>query len=214
MDVKVKKLEEFYGKDIILADRKLVETQSDKILSPAKDQDVVLLIVGDPLFATTHSDLILRAKDFGVKVRVIHNVSIFNAVSDTGLSLYNFGKVASIPFVDGDWEVNTPYEVLKSNSDLHTLFLFDLKLDQDEFMNINEAIEFLEKCEERKKEGLIKPETLVVACSNMGSEKQEIKVGTLEEIKKMKFRKFPQCMIFPGKMHFIEEQMLDLFRSK
>jgi len=48
------------------------------------------------MFATTHSDLVLRARDFNVKVKIIHNTSVFNTIADTGLSLYNFGKVASI----------------------------------------------------------------------------------------------------------------------
>lgn len=40
--------EEFYGKELILADRDMVETQSDEILHGADTQDVSLLVVGDP----------------------------------------------------------------------------------------------------------------------------------------------------------------------
>jgi len=212
LNVSSKALEEFYGKDIILADRKLVETQSDKILEPAKKQNVALLVVGDPMFATTHSDLVLRARDFNVKVKIIHNTSVFNTIADTGLSLYNFGKVASIPFTDDKWEVNTPYNVLKENKDLHTLFLFDLRPEKNEFMTINQAIKFLEDCERRLAGGLIHDDLFLVACSSLGTDNQQIKAGILKELKTMKFRKFPQCLIIPGKMHFVEEQMLELFK--
>jgi diphthine synthase len=41
--------EAYYGKELILADRDMVETQSDDILRDADKEDVALLIVGDPL---------------------------------------------------------------------------------------------------------------------------------------------------------------------
>lgn len=43
-----KKKEAFYEKPLILADREMVETQSDEILYNADTEDVSLLVVGDP----------------------------------------------------------------------------------------------------------------------------------------------------------------------
>lgn len=43
--------------------------------------------------ATTHSDLLLRAKEKGVTVKVVHNASILTAVGACGLHLYRFGQV-------------------------------------------------------------------------------------------------------------------------
>ena len=40
--------EAFYGKPVILADRDMVETDSDAILRDADTQDVAFLVVGDP----------------------------------------------------------------------------------------------------------------------------------------------------------------------
>lgn len=40
--------ESFYGKPIITAYRETVETESDEILRGAKEEDVALLVVGDP----------------------------------------------------------------------------------------------------------------------------------------------------------------------
>ena len=52
------KLEEYYGKKIILADREMIEIGFDKeILEKAKSSKVSLLVVGDPFSATTHIDL-------------------------------------------------------------------------------------------------------------------------------------------------------------
>jgi diphthine synthase len=40
--------ENFYGKELIVADRDLVETGSDEILKGAEKENVSLLVVGDP----------------------------------------------------------------------------------------------------------------------------------------------------------------------
>ena len=40
--------EAFYGKELILADRDMVETDSESILRDADKEDVALLVVGDP----------------------------------------------------------------------------------------------------------------------------------------------------------------------
>ena len=87
----VKSLEKFYNKKIILADRKIVEQEAEKtILANAKTKNVSLLVVGDTLSATTHIDLLKRARDLGIKVNIVHNASILTAVAETGLQLYKF----------------------------------------------------------------------------------------------------------------------------
>ena len=62
-------------------------------MDESKDLEIAFLVVGDPFGATTHSDLVLRAKEKGVKVSVVHNASIMSAVGCCGLQLYNFGFV-------------------------------------------------------------------------------------------------------------------------
>lgn len=56
-------LEKAYAKPIVVADRTVVESEAERIYLPAKDKDVCFLVVGDPLCATTHTDIILRAKE-------------------------------------------------------------------------------------------------------------------------------------------------------
>jgi len=101
LGVSKEKLEEYYGKEIIEADREKVEQFSDDIIEHAKTKVVAFLVVGDPFGATTHIDFILRARSKNVKVEVIHNASIMNAIGCTGLYLYNFGRTISIVFLDG-----------------------------------------------------------------------------------------------------------------
>ncbi len=197
------KLEKLYGKKIILASRTLVENK-DEIIDNAKNKEVSFLVIGDVFGATTHVGLLQRAKQKKIKVNIIHNTSVLNAVGETGLSLYNFGKVTSIPFDNKD--VVSPIKALKDNQKigLHTLFLFDLNPDEDKFMSVNQAIEYLIK-------NKVNSNTLAIACCGLGSEKQIIKPGKLKDLKEKKFDVYPQCLIIPGKMHFLEEEFLELF---
>ena len=103
--------------------------EPDELFMLAKQSLVALLVVGDPLQATTHVDLQLRAQDAGIDCRVIHGISITTVVTGAiGLSNYKFGRQTTLTYPYGDWIATSPLEVLASNreQDLHTLALLDL----------------------------------------------------------------------------------------
>jgi diphthine synthase len=205
-------LEKSYGKKIIPADRDLVEKKAEStILKDAKTKNVAFLVIGDVFGATTHTDLKIRAMDAGIKVKVIHNASILNAVGITGLELYKFGKVTSIPFDNKN--VETPYEVLEGNKKLglHTLFLLDLKPKEKRFMTIKEAIEYLLKVEKKNSKKIFLEETNCIGCARLGSDNPVIKSGYAKELLKKDFGKPPYCLIVPGELHFMEEEALEKF---
>lgn len=97
------RLEALYGKEVVVADREMVENDADLILEGADEVDVAFLVVGDPFGATTHTDLQLRARERGIPVRVVHNASVMNAVGACGLQLYRFGESVSIVFFTDTW---------------------------------------------------------------------------------------------------------------
>ncbi|KAH0588693.1 diphthine synthase [Termitomyces sp. 'cryptogamus'] len=132
------RLEAFYGKELILADRDTVETQSDEILHNADKEDVCLLVVGDPFGATTHTDIVLRARALKIPTRVIHNASIMNAIGASGLQLYNFGQTVSLVFFTETWKPDSFYDRIKENADvgLHTLVLLDIKVKEQSDENL------------------------------------------------------------------------------
>ena len=208
----LKKLEKVIKKKVILADREVVESKIDDILDAAKKKDVVFLLVGDVFAATTHIDIILRARKKKIKVKIIHNASILTAVAETGLSLYKFGKIASIPFGVPGWKVESPYNLLKENKNAHTLFLLDLHPKEKKFMSFSQAIEFLLNIEGEKKENRFTEETLCIGCAALGSEKQKIVVGAAKEVMKEKVSIVAQCLIVPGELHFVEKEALDFYR--
>jgi len=195
------RLESFYEKPIILADRDMVETQSDEILANAEKEDVSLLVVGDPFGATTHTDIILRARALKIPTQVIHNASIMNAVGACGLQLYNFGQSVSLVFFTDTWKPDSFYDRIKQNADLgmHTLVLLDIKVkEQSEenlargrkiyepprYMSIPLAVSQLIETELTRQTGILDPNTtLAIALSRVGGgSDQRIIAGTLHEL--------------------------------
>ena len=214
LQTSTEKLEKFYEKKIILAPREVTEQGAEKIISEAKKKDVAFLIVGDPFSATTHVELYKLAREKGILVKVIHNTSVLTAIGITGLQLYKFGRTTSIPFIEDHPNLETPYKILQQNQylDMHTLFLLDLKPEEKRFMTVNEALIILESIEKRKKENIITKDLLVVGCARLGSDDFVVKAGKLSDVKKFEFGKPPHCLIIPGKMHFVEEEMMGMWK--
>ncbi|WVQ93313.1 diphthine synthase [Kwoniella sp. CBS 9459] len=136
--VEKEKLEAFYGKEVITATRELVELEADEILRDADKVDVAFLVVGDPLGATTHTDLLLRAKSLGLPTEVIHNASIITALGSTGLQMYSFGQTLSLVFYTETWRPDSWYLRLEENLRLgvHTLVLLDIKVREQSEENM------------------------------------------------------------------------------
>jgi diphthine synthase len=202
LQCRVEDLEKLYGKKIIVAGRDMVEKKAEEtILKDARENDAAFLVIGDAFGATTHTDLRMRALDAGIRVHIINNASILNAVGVTGLELYKFGKTTSIPFDNGN--VKTPFEVLKENQKmgLHTLFLLDLNPKENRYMTANNAIEYL------LKQGL-PDESICIGCARIGSDSPMIKSGKAKDLLDSDFGDAPHCLIVPGKLHFMEEEAL------
>ena len=210
----VKDLEKLYGKKIESANRQFVEDAS-QILAEAKDQNVALLVIGDPLCATTHWDILQRAKEQKIKTEVIHNASVINAVGATGLQVYKFGKTTSIPFPRENYEPETFYNVIKENKSIgaHTLILLDLDPENNRFMSVNEAIELLRKIERKRNEKVFLPKDWCIGVARLGSKNQKILAGTVTEISDADFGPAPHALIVPGALHFLEEEALKQQKS-
>ncbi|CCH59930.1 hypothetical protein TBLA_0C01150 [Henningerozyma blattae CBS 6284] len=199
MAASLEELEEYYGKPVILADRELVESGSEEILHDARTQDVAFLVVGDVFGATTHTDLVLRAKRESIPVEVIHNASVMNAVGSCGLQLYNFGQTVSMVFFTESWKPDSWYDKIWENRKigLHTLVLLDIKVKEQSienmargrliyepprYMSISQCCEQLLEIEDARGTIAYTPNTPAVAISRLGSSTQTFKAGTIEEL--------------------------------
>ena len=213
LNVPVSKLEKFYGKKIILANRDMVEKKADEILDKATLKNVAFLVVGDVFSATTHSDLYLRAKEKKIDIEIIHNTSIMTAVGQLGLELYKYGKTTSMPFFEPSFKPESPYYAIKQNkeNDLHTLVLLDIKKDLNKYMTVNVALKQLLEIEDKRKEKVIMDNMKVIGCARLGSSNPTIKYSTIFELLGFDFGEPLHCLVIPGKLHFIEEDMLKLY---
>lgn len=208
---KISDLESFYGKTIIPAYRDLLE--SDQLVEEAKKSNVVLLVVGDALSATTHIDLLLQAKNKDIEICVVYNASILTAVGITGLQLYKFGKTTSIPFWKENYKPENFYDVLSQNKSIHAHTLCLLDITKEKCMTINEAISLLLTVEEKRKKKIFSEDSLCVACSRIGFKDQKIFTGSAKELMKKDFGEPLHCLIVVGNLHFIEEEAISRFKN-
>ena len=209
---------------MILADREMVESQSDEILKDADTKDVAFLVVGDPFSATTHTDLALRCRqhDPPIPTRTLPNASILTAVGATGLSLYNFGQTVSMVFFTDTWKPSSFYDRIAENASLgfHTLMLLDIKVKEPDlqamargkivyekprFMSVAQCASQMLEIEEEREQGIYNKDALVVGVARLGSEDQEIAAGTLEELSTADLGRPLHSLVLCGKrMHEME----------
>eukprot|EP00041_Stephanoeca_diplocostata_P015093 m.286056 g.286056 ORF g.286056 m.286056 type:complete len:284 (-) comp19920_c0_seq9:2763-3614(-) len=223
------KLSEFYGVEVTIADRELIEQGADSFLNKAKDDDVALLVVGDPFGATTHTDLFTRCREQGIPVEVVHNASIMNAVGCCGLQLYNFGRTVSIVFFKDNWRPTSFYPKIMHNTvpKLHTLLLLDIKVKEqtDEnlirgrkiyepprYMTINQCIAQLLEVEEEMKGGACTPDALAVGVARVGHKSQQVVYGTLAELQTVDFGAPLHSLVLVGETDLVEQEMLDAYK--
>ncbi len=197
---KIDELEKNFGRKLDILERK--EVESDKLVKEAKKEDIALLVYGCPLFATTHLSLLMEAKKAKVKTRVIYAASVFDAVAESGLELYKFGKITSMPKWQGEkFRPMSFMDIVKQNESIgaHSLILTDIGLKLDE------AISELEASASEKN---IKLDKIVVA-SRLGTEENKF---FYDNPKKFKTKRVsaPFCIIIPASnLHFLEKEALE-----
>ena len=208
----IRKLEEMIGKAVQIVSRRVLEEEEGKLIfEEAKKGKVVFLVPGDPLIATTHVDLRIRAEKQGIRTRVIHGASAVSAVRGiSGLQNYKFGKAVTIPFSEQGFVSETPYNVIRENKKmgLHTMCYLDIKAEEQRYLTVNEALQTLLELEKQKKQQLITPKTLVIGVARAGSYEPVVKAGYLEEVINYDFGAPPHTLIVPGKLHFMEAEAL------
>lgn len=230
LNINLENLSKFYGKEITLADREMIENDFDDIImEKAKDSQVALLVVGDPFSATTHMDLFMRCMKSNVKVEVMNNASIMNSCGVTGMSLYRFGETVTIPFFTKTWRPYSFYEKICRNleNDFHTLVLLDIKVKEiseenlvrgkkiyepPRFMTVNTALEQLLECEEHYKKGMITEDTFVYGIARIGSPSQCIKSGKIRDLIKFDFGgPLHSVVICAPNLHSMEKEVFEFY---
>jgi len=200
-------LKTFHGVEIEGRTRAGVEQDPAPILDAAAARQAVFLVGGDPLVATTHIDLRLRAQDRGIDTQVVHGTSAQTAAcSLTGLQNYRFGKATTLPFPGsrGPAVPDSVLETLAENRarDLHTLVYLDIAAAEERYLTADLAADVLAETH---------PDTLGVAVARAGSVEPIVTADHLTDLAHRCYGDPLHLLVIPGSLHEIEAEALRAF---
>lgn len=197
------------GKEIHHVRREFVE-DGRRILEHARDSNVALVCSGDPMVATTHQDLRVRAIHLGIQTKIIHGSSILCALSgELGLSSYSFGKTVTMIRSPMHY---TAYLTIYQNllRGLHTALLLEWDEAERFFLSPSEAVTGLLDAEKDLKYGIITADTLLLGISEVGKEDRNPRITSCAfgDALSRDFGIPPLTLVVPGKLHFTETEAL------
>jgi diphthine synthase len=205
-------IERELDKRVVLLSRDEVESGAERVLAAAAEHRVAFLTAGDPMTATTHQDLRLRAEQRGIPVRIVHGVRIqVAAAGAAGLQSYKFGRTTTVVFPQPNFNPVSPYEAVRDNRvrGLHSLVLLDLRADENRYMTAAQGIDVLLGHEEDRREGALLPETEIVALARVGSDDERVAYGAARRLREADLGPPLHCLIVPGDLHFAEKEALE-----
>ena len=205
-------LNKLVGKEVRVLSRRDVEEDAEEvILSKAISRKVGFLVPGDPMVATTHIDLYLRAHKAGIRTRIVHAASVVSAAAgEMGLQTYKFGRTITVPT---SWQGEFPesvYTTIKNNQalGLHSLVLLEIDTENKRHISIAHALKQLSSISGKRSENVINSETLVVGIARLEAPDMIVRAGTVAEVAQVDFGEPPFALIFPGSLHFVEAEAL------
>lgn len=202
-------LEDATRRKVIAIGREAVES-GERILEQAASSRVALAVQGDPMIATTHTELRVRAISRGINTSVIHAATIPSAAaSESGLHFYKFGGAVTFTLVSANHHQEV-YQSVHRNllAGSHTLLLLEFDVDKGSGVEPAFVFERLLAAERNFKRGVLRDGTFAVVLSRVGMEDQAIWGGTIGNPGREAFGHPPHCVIIPGPLHFTEAEAL------
>lgn len=210
-DIDLQGLNSLLGREVRPVQRWFVE-DGREILEAAKTKEVALVTYGDPLIATTHSELRSRAARNSVKTAVLHSASgIASIMGETGLHAYKFGRMVTM-MSEPQSAVsvyNTIFENLLAGS--HTLILTEYSHDESKepfFLDPASVFRMLLDVERDQKHQIFSSDTFAIVASRVGMADQRIISGMVGSLAKVEFGAGPHSVIVTGSLHFTESEAL------
>ena len=191
-----------------------------EILKNSLEKIVCILIYGDPLIATTYTELLVRAKKQRVPYKVIHASSgISSLIGESGLHYYKFGK--TVTMMSDSMSSITVYNALYNNMclGLHTLILteynndkrnIDFTFDNDPFfLSPKKVFELLLDRENELKLLDFSKDSFAIVASEIGTDHSKIICGKIKSLLNYQFKFGFNSIIIPGRLHFTEIDCLE-----
>ena len=198
----------FHDVELDVLEREDVETAPEPVLEAAADGDAVVLVGGDPLVATTHVDLRLRAAERDIETRIVHGVSIASAAPAlSGLQNYRFGKATTLPF-PGTFPDPVPESVRGTiadnlERDLHTLVFLDIDRGEG-YLAADVAAEALASTFDDR---------LGIALARVGSDDPAVVADRLDRLADRDLGDPLHVLILPAALHEMEVAALSTFAN-
>ncbi len=211
----IEKLEQEKNKiQVEFVERWLVEDGRD-ILKNTIEKNISILVYGDPLIATTYTDLLSTASKRGIKYEIIHSASgIISLIGESGLHYYKFGKMVTM--MSDPMSSITVYDTIYNNLclGLHTLILTEYNNDKTIDKNLSRQMPFylnpkkvFELLIEREKELKLlnlTENSFAMIASKIGTKDSKILSGKIKSLYNIQFDDGFNSVIIPGNFHFSE----------
>jgi diphthine synthase len=199
--------------DIILPVQRWFVEDGRELIEQSKIKNIALLTYGDPLIATTFTELHVRAVKRSIKVKIIHAASgITSLIGETGLHIYKFGR--TVTMMSGFQSYISVYNTILDNllAGNHTLVLTEYANNNDNLFFLD-PIYFFERmlqAEEDTRYGAFSQDTFVIVASRVGTEQQRIESGKVKSLINKDYGAGPHSIIVTASLHFTE---LDAIKS-
>jgi diphthine synthase len=200
------------GKQVKPVQRWFVE-DGREILESARSKEVALMTYGDPLIATTHSELRARAARNSIRTAVLHSASgIASIIGETGLHVYKFGRMVTM--MSEPQSAISVYSTIFENllAGSHTIILTEYSYDESKkepfFLDPASAFRMLAEVERDQKHQIFSDDTFAVVASRVGMSDQRIVSGKVKSLMQADFGSGPHSVIITGALHFTEAEAL------
>ena len=193
--------------DIITPVQRWFVEDGRELIEQSKIKDIALLTYGDPLTATTFTELHVRAVKRSIKVKIIHAASgITSLIGETGLHIYKFGR--TITMMSGFRSYISVYNTILDNllAGNHTLVLTEYANNNDSlfFLDPTYFFERMLQAEEDTRYGAFSQDTFVIVASRVGTEQQRIESGKVKSLINKDYGMGPHSIIVTASLHFTE----------
>ncbi len=210
-DNSIKNLSNLLDKKINILNRSSLEENVKKIIEEAKENDIALLIEGDPLIATTHKILFIEAKKQNVKINIIHSSSIITAViGESGLDFYRFGAICTIARWTEHYKPISFYETIEKNINLnlHSLLLFDFDEKNQTSIELKQVLGILDNAENYYNKKILDKNKKIILMHNISLNDEVKKIIEISNLKNLELNKGPTLLIIPAKLSEIEKEII------
>src|SRR5919198_2133749 len=154
--------------DLIIPVQRWFVEDGRELIEQSQYRNIALLTYGDPLVATTFTELHVRAVKRSIKVKVIHAASgITSLIGESGLHIYKFGR--TVTMMSGFQSYISVYNTILNNllAGNHTLVLTEYANNNDKsfFLDPRYFFERMLQAEEDTRYGAFSQDTFLIVAS-------------------------------------------------